>query len=280
MLLFQDLHRTLTRRRIRIESELKSALSDDFIARITGQCNEAVVDFEKDGVLNPADDQAIRTRLERLYKSLLALAQRRLGQLPFGDVNEGDDGQDHASFRIVDRRGADREVGFGGILEPVLDLFVLDDFSGYQRAGGWVLLGLLGEAGFTHRAERRVRPIVFGGQERTLKHSRCFDVVKNQPARWRFGNDHSDRHLFENLLQTIAFAFDLFRPALAFVLHLFPSSQVVEHELSELLSPIETDRADLDGYCSSIPAAQCALHLSRRRPFGRNGSYECAAMIP
>ena len=83
MLLVQDLQRTLTRRRIRIESDLKGAFSDDFIASITGQCNEAIVDFKNDGVLNPADDQAIRTRLERLGKSLLAFAQRRLGQLPF-----------------------------------------------------------------------------------------------------------------------------------------------------------------------------------------------------
>jgi hypothetical protein len=62
-------------------------LSDDFIASIAGQGNEAIVDFQNDGILNPADDQAIRTRLERLCKALLALAQRRLGQLPFGDVN-------------------------------------------------------------------------------------------------------------------------------------------------------------------------------------------------
>src|SRR5262245_37137622 len=109
MLLFQDLQRSHTRRRIRIESELKSTFSDDFIARITAQCNEAVVDFKKDGVLNPADDQDLRTRLERLCKSLLALAQRRLGQLPFGDVDEGDDGQDHTSVRIVNRRRIDRE---------------------------------------------------------------------------------------------------------------------------------------------------------------------------
>src|SRR5262249_12387282 len=73
-LLLQDLHRTRTRRRIRVKSELKSTFSEDFIASITAHGNEAVVHFKKDGVLNPADDQAIRTGLERLCKSLLALA--------------------------------------------------------------------------------------------------------------------------------------------------------------------------------------------------------------
>jgi hypothetical protein len=53
----------------------------------------------------------------------------------------------------------------------------------------------------------------------------------------------------------------------------------VEHELSELPIAIETDRAHLDGYPSSIPAPQCALHLGRCRPFSRNGFYQCAAMI-
>jgi hypothetical protein len=52
-LALSESQRTLTRRRIRIESDLKGAFSDDFIARIAGQRNEAVVDFKNDGVRNP-----------------------------------------------------------------------------------------------------------------------------------------------------------------------------------------------------------------------------------
>src|SRR5262245_55197507 len=154
----------------------------------------------------------------------------------------------------MDRRRIDREIGFGGILEPVLDLFAFDDLAEHQRASGWILLGLIREAVLTHRAVLRVPAIIFGDQERTVQQSRGFDVVKNEPARWRFGNDHSDGHLFENPRQTVAFVFDLSGPALTLGLRLFPSGKVVYHELSELLIPIETDCADLDGYCSSIPA--------------------------
>src|SRR5262245_66675535 len=154
----------------------------------------------------------------------------------------------------MDRRRIDREIGFGGILEPVLDLFAFDDLAEHQRASGWILLGLVREAVFTHRAVLRVPAIIFGDQERTVKQSRGFDVVKNEAARWRFGDDHSDRHLFENPRQTVAFAFDLSGPELTLGLYLFPSGQVVDYELSELLISIETDGADLDGDSSSILA--------------------------
>ena len=61
-----------------------------------------------------------------------------------------------------------------------------------------------------------------------MKQSRCFDIVKHEPARWRFRNDDSDGHLFENPPQTVAFAFDLSRPALTLGFRLFPSGKVVE----------------------------------------------------
>src|SRR2546427_790389 len=91
---------------------------------------------------------------------------------------------------------------------------------------------------------------------------------KAASARWRFGNDDSDGHLFQNPPQTIAFAFDLSRPALTLGFRVFPSAKVVDDELAELLVSIEPDCANLDGYNAAIRAPQCALYLSRRRSFG------------
>src|SRR5262249_42952684 len=133
-------------------------------------------------------------------------------------------------------------------------LFALDDLSGHQRAGGWILLGLIGEAAVTHRAVLGVSPIVFGDQERTVKQPRGFDVVKDQPARWRLRDDHADGHLFENPLQGVAFVSDLPGPALTLGLRLFSPGQVMDDEQSELLIPAEPDRALLDGYSSSVAA--------------------------
>src|SRR5262252_1437366 len=61
--------------------------------------------------------------------------------------------------------------------------------------------------------------------------------------------------------------------------YLFSIAEVVDHELTKLLLSIETDGAELDRYKAPIAALQCALHLSRRRSFGRQGFHQSAAAV-
>src|SRR5262249_7141979 len=104
-----------------------------------------------------------------------------------------------------------------------------------------------------------------------MEQPRCLEVVKNQTTRWCFGNDNGNRHLFENPPQAVAFALDLSGPAFALGFCMFPSGKVVDDKLAELVISSEADRAKLDGYNASIHTPQCALDLSRRRSFGRQG---------
>src|SRR5262249_19637083 len=74
---------------INIEPEVNRAFSDQLIPVIAGQRDEAIVSFKNGAVGEAANDQTIRTRAERFRETLLALAQRFLGPLAFGNVVGG-----------------------------------------------------------------------------------------------------------------------------------------------------------------------------------------------
>src|SRR5690242_10850298 len=71
---------------IRIEVQKKCAFSDQLVATIARERNEAIIYFQNRPVGDAADHESVRAGFERLCKSFLALAQGFVGPLARGDI--------------------------------------------------------------------------------------------------------------------------------------------------------------------------------------------------
>src|SRR5262249_23326834 len=143
-----------------------------------------------------------------------------------------------------------------------------------------ILLRPIGTAVFVQRTILRVPLQVFRDGQWVSQQPYCFKVVKEQATGGSFGDTYADRHLVENLPQTVAFGFDLSRQTLTLGLCLLTPADIMDDDQRQRLPfAFEAHGADLDWNVSPVLASELSLDLRRRPTVRHQYSHKIPALI-